>query len=195
MPKEGDRVQDQRFGVPVDYDYSPKRTDDEIRRLADVQRQEIAKAQEQTREFVKPMEAMVGKPAPPLPHKGWVGGNRPDTRGKPYLVHFWMAGCAPCKGDMPLLKGAAENGRMVIGMHPAGTPTEEIEKLIREQKLSYPTFVGEDKADGSKNAKIGGYPAIMFPYAVLVDAQGRVAAHGSLFDLADKLGDVFGSAP
>src|SRR5262249_46052434 len=45
LPKEGDRVQDQRFAAPVDYNYSARRTDEEIRKLADAEYQERLKGQ------------------------------------------------------------------------------------------------------------------------------------------------------
>ena len=61
-------------------------------------------------------------------------------------------------------------------MHPAGTPADEVAKVIKDQELGYPTFLAADDAAG----KVGGYPANMFPYCVLVDRNGRVAGHGSL---------------
>ena len=67
----------------------------------------------------------------------------------------------------------------VIGMHPAGTSAEEVGKVISDQELGYPTFLASAKLrDGDR--KIGGYPAGMFPYCILVDGEGRVAGHGSL---------------
>src|SRR5207253_328631 len=37
LPREGERVQDQRFAVPVDTKYRAGRSDDEIRALADAE--------------------------------------------------------------------------------------------------------------------------------------------------------------
>jgi RNA polymerase sigma factor (sigma-70 family) len=187
LPKEGDRVQDQRFAAPIWYEYSAERTDEEIRKLADAEYRKQLQGQEEFKRVVKPFDALVGKPAPALPAEGWVGGSRPDVTGKPYLIHFWATSCGPCKGDMPRLKTLAEDGLIVVGMHPAGTPAADVEKVIREQKLGYPTFLATDKDADPKRPTIGGYPAGVFPYYVLVDARGRVAAHGFLSDLLEAI--------
>jgi hypothetical protein len=89
---------------------------------------------------------------------------------------------------MPRLKTLAEQGAAVVGVHPAGTPAEDVEQVIRDQKLGYPTFLAAGKDADAKNPKIGGYPAGVFPYYVLVDARGRVAGHGFLSELLDEFG-------
>jgi RNA polymerase sigma factor (sigma-70 family) len=183
LPKEGDRVQDQRFAAPVDYAYSAQRTDEEIRKRAEALHQEQLKGQEEFKRIVQPIEAMVGKPAPPLPAEGWLGGKKPDVAGKPYLIHFWATWCGPCKSDLPRLKALAEKGYIVIGMHPAGTPAAQVEQVIRDRQLGYPTFLAAGQGGDGKVPLIGGYPAGVFPYCVLVDAQGRVVRHGLLWDI------------
>jgi thiol-disulfide isomerase/thioredoxin len=175
LPKEGDRVQDQRFATPVDYKYGDRRTDDAIRAKADEQYRKQLQSQEEIVRALKPIAAMVGKPAPELPAGGWVGGRRPDLAGKPYLVHFWATTCGPCKGDNPRLKKLSEQGLTVVGLHPPGVPADELERVIRDQSMPYPTLVGDGKD--------GGYPFAVFPYCVLVDARGRVATHGFLSEL------------
>lgn len=71
-------------------------------------------------------------------------------------------------------------------MHPAGTPAEDVEKVIRDQKLGYATLLAAGK-EGAKDATIGGYPGGVFPYCVLVDAKGRIAGHGPLSDLFEAV--------
>ena len=44
------------------------------------------------------------------------------------------------------------------------------------------------KAAGGGPTEIGGYRAGAFPYYVLVDAGGKVAGHGHLTDLLEKVG-------
>src|SRR5881396_3806841 len=142
--------------------------------MADAQYQERLKGQEHLKRLLQPVEAMVGKRAPALPVTGWVGGRRPDPAGKPYLVHFWATWCGPCKNDLPRLKALAGRGAIIVGMHPSGTPAEEVEKVIRNRQLGYPTFLTVGKEGDASNPKIGGYPAGVFPYCILVDAKGQV---------------------
>jgi thiol-disulfide isomerase/thioredoxin len=111
-----------------------------------------------------------------LPEDGWIGGERPDVQGRPYLLHFWATWCGPCKNDLPILKGWADDGALVIGMHPAGTPADEVAKAVEESELDYPTFL----ETGQDSKTIAGYLKVGFPYCVLIDAQGNVAAHGFL---------------
>jgi RNA polymerase sigma factor (sigma-70 family) len=189
LPKEGDRVQDQRFGFPVNLDHRAERTDAEFRAMAAEKQEELQKAQEKTKELLQPLEDMVGKPAPPLPEEGWVGGRRPDVRGRAYLVHFWATGCGPCKMDMYNLKTLAGRGVIIVGMHPPGTAAEEVEKRVREQELGYPTFLEKEKKGDEQTPRIAGYPVVMFPYNAVVDEKGRIAGHGPLFELFTRFSD------
>jgi RNA polymerase sigma factor (sigma-70 family) len=195
LPRAGERVQDQRFVAPLDYDYSPARTDEQIRRQAEARYKEILKGLEEFKKVVQPIEAMVGQPAPPLPAEGWVNGKRPDVKGKPYLVHFWATLCGPCKYDLPRLQALADKGVVTVGMHPAGTPAHEVEKLIRDQKLGYPTLLAADTKAKPKKPMVGGYPVGVYPYCVLVDAKGQVAGHGFLSEVMEKFGEKALTAP
>jgi len=186
LPKEGEHVQDQRFMVPVDYDYRANLADDEIRKRAEAEYSKRLEGQEIVKRLTQPVAAMVGKPAPALPATGWIGGQPPDLTGKPYLLHFWATWCGPCKNDLPRLKALAEKGVIILGMHPSGTPPEEVEKTVLAQQLGHPTFLATGKDSDASNARIGGYPAGVFPYYIQVDARGRVAGHGSLSEILGR---------
>ena len=130
---------------------------------------------------------MVGQRAPALPAAGWVGGTRPDRAGKPYLIHFWATWCGPCKGDLPQLKRLAKAGATIVGIHPPGTPADEVATFIDGQKLGYPTLLEAGEKYDPKAPKIGGYPTGVFPHCVVVDGRGRVAAHGMLSEVVPIL--------
>ncbi|WP_164103401.1 TlpA family protein disulfide reductase [Candidatus Laterigemmans baculatus] len=70
----------------------------------------------------------------------------------------------------------------IVGVHPDGTSPEEVEQVLGEAKLGYPTVVTPLNAAKSKEAAIVGYPRNVVPYYVLVDADGQVTAHGFLSD-------------
>lgn len=178
LPKDGEKVQDQRFGTLLSYNYQRERTQGQLLEMVDRARQRDAANAELIKRALAPITELVGKSAPELPADGWIG-TPPKLAGQPYLIHFWATWCGPCKNDLPLLKNLAAEGLPIIGMHPAGTPPEEIRTVIEDRKLGYPTYVASATAD-SDDRKIGGYPVIMFPYCVLVDREGQVAGHGSL---------------
>lgn len=187
MPKEGDTLQDQRFGTALNLKFRADQSDDELRKLAEAQKKKELEGLEEFHKIVRPLDDLLGKEAPVLAAEGWLGGKRPELEGKPYLVHFWATWCGPCKGDMPTLTRLAENGLTIVGVHPSGTSAGEIEKLIDDRKLPYPTLLAPDGAKDPNGPKLAGYPAGVFPYCILVDAKGRVSAHGLLSSLEAKL--------
>ncbi len=180
-PREGEQVQDQRFQAIVDYKFSKDREESEIMKLVDETFQRQMKNQLVVDQAKKPYESMIGTSAPELPEQTWVGGQRPELDGKPYLIHFWATWCGPCKNDLPLLKRFSDAGGIVIGMHPDGTPVDEVSAAIKSAELSYPTYVSPEQSSSDKPT-IAGYPAMMYPYCLLVDSKGIVVAHGSLRD-------------
>ena len=186
LPNDGDEVQDQRFSLPVNYAYRQDRTDDEIATLVHTAIFEQAKSAMSWAKRRSPLNTMVGKSAIELPKKGWIGQQsdlqRPELKGKPYLLHFWATWCGPCKNDIPWLNQIAKNN-IVIGVHPSGTPEDEIRKSIADEKMTYQTIISETN---SRNPL--GYPVSMYPYCIKVDEKGNVVKHG-------MLRDVLGAAP
>ncbi len=176
LPKEGENIQDKRFAAVVDYEYRRDRTTAEIEALVSEQLFRFAKSQIRIDDLHGPLNRLLSKPAFDLPDDGWLG-ERPDLKGKPYMLHFWATWCGPCKNDVPILNAIAENS-IVIGVHPSGTPDDEIRKSMADAKMTYPTIV----AGGDKNSPLG-YPTQMFPYCVQVDAHGKIAKHGFLHDV------------
>jgi thiol-disulfide isomerase/thioredoxin len=122
----------------------------------------------------EPIQKMIGRPAIKLPATGWVG-KRPHLEGRPHLIHFWATWRGPCRRDFQHLRALAES-HQIVGIHPAGTPAEDIERVIAEERLCYPTLVAEE----DERETLAGYPVKVFPYCILVDRHGRVADHGPL---------------
>ena len=176
LPRKGEKVQDQRYGVPVEYEYDDDRPDDEIQNLVNAKLFEYARSAMLIGERTAPIAKMVGKPAPALAAKEWIG-EPPDVKGKRYLLHCWAAWCGPCKNDVPLLNSLAKS-RIVVGIHPSGTDMNQIRKAATQTKMAYPTAVAPP---GSKD--IFGYPVAVFPYCIEVDEHGNVAKHGSLHEV------------
>ena len=176
LPKEGGRVQDQRFEATVEYEYREDRPEAEIQELVNAKLLERAETEQWFAKLTAPIEEMVGKAAPKLPEDGWVG-ERPDLAGKSYLLHFWAVWCGPCKNDVPLLNRIAK-GRPVVGVHPSGSSVDEVRKTVEAEPMKYPTVVAQEGSDG-----ILGYPVKMFPYCIEVDEKGKVVKHGSLRDV------------
>ena len=191
QPNEGETVHDQRFEVPVSYKYKEARTEEELLSIVLLAKQE--KQQEDKRiieerkriieERKKPYQELVGKTAPALSDKIWIG-DAPDLTGKPYLIHFWDRWRRPCKYDYPLLKQMAKNGATIIGWHPSGAfaDASQVKNAMDEAGLNYPTLLDSSITKSDDGLPVVGYPANMFPYCVLVDANGKVAAHGSLHE-------------
>ena len=173
LPKTGDDIQDQRYGVAVNYKLDSDRTEDDIQNLVNEQLLNLARSAIQIENIQSPFTKMIGKPAPRLSGEGWIG-ERPELTGKRYLIHFWAAWCGPCKNDVPLLNSVAKD-RVVIGVHPGDTAIAQVSQSVKDSKMAYPTIVAPR---GSQDMM--GYPAKMFPYCVEVDEQGNVAKHGFL---------------
>lgn len=184
-PQTGDFVQDQRVAdAVIEYDWRDDISQAEIDHLVQQKQLELEKSQELIDKLKVPMQKLVGQAAPPLTDGKWLG-EQPQLSGKPTLVHFWAAWCGPCKNDYAVLNQIAKKGQ-VIGIHPPGTPEDDIAAAIQDGAHIYPTFA----AAKSDEDLVGGYPVKMYPYCVVLDAEGRVAAHGSLHDVASKFHEL-----
>ena len=178
-PREGEMIQDQRFGVVINYSYKPGRRQSELWELVDAERRKPDVNAARLEKMMAPIEALVGKPAPALPADGWLGGPRPQLADRPYLVHFWAAWSGPSREELLTLRELAAQGLKIVGLHPAGKSAEEAGKLIEDLQLGYPTYIPSATSEAD-DRKIAGYTVPVVPYCILIDRAGRVVDHGPL---------------
>lgn len=97
-------------------------------------------------------------------------------RGKLLLVNFWATWCAPCRKEMPMLDRMRQKslgrGIEVIGI--ALDNKAEVQAFVRQNKIHYPIWLGDDKAMDLMPQM--GNAAIALPFTVLLDRQGRQLA-------------------
>lgn len=135
------------------------------------------------------MEAVVGKPPPPFPQEAaWLNG-KPVTwaelKGKVVVVDFWATWCGPCHNDFPRLAELQKEearGFVLLGVHTAGTPADEVTALMKKFGMTHPVCI-DVKGDGPNEGWgviFGGFAVDGIPHAFVVDADGNIAAHGTL---------------
>jgi RNA polymerase sigma factor (sigma-70 family) len=175
--KEGAQVFDKTTDPPLSYKHKKDRTAAEWEAL----RAEARKAQAEERQMKAQRDALIGKPALALPKEGWLNSRAlswQDLRGKPIVLLFWSEWCGPCHAFVPMLR--KEGVIRIIGVHTPGSQRADIEKALKEAKADAPVCIdpvipGGPRSWGSmhKGYRLGGLPS-----AVLVDADGKIAALG-----------------
>ena len=196
-PKQDEEVADYRFQTILNYKFSQDRTNEEIMKMVEVAFAKKMKDPQYTEWPKKALNDLLNKPAPILPTKDWVGGERPIVDGEPYLLHFWATWYGPCKNDFPILKQLTEAGATVVGAVPFGTSPDEVSEAMKVANLPYPTYILPNEGSGIRHLdghpSIVNYPSGLFPYCVLVDGKGNVVAHGELAENGYAILEKFSS--
>lgn len=99
-----------------------------------------------------------------------------DLRGKPVLLNFWYAGCAPCRAEAPLLNELYETYGQQVAFYGANVRDEKgtAEAFEKNFGVHYPSF---RDLNGKVLLALSKYvPAQAVPTTIVLDTQGRVAA-------------------
>lgn len=102
--------------------------------------------------------------------------NVADHRGKPLLLNFWYAGCAPCRAEAPDLNDLHASFGQKVVFYGANVRDEKgtAEAFEKNFKVPYPSF---RDLNGKVLLALSKYvPAQAVPTTIILDAQGRVAA-------------------
>ena len=186
--KEGVKVNDDRFGGFVVYEYKKDRTEEEWEEI----RQKAQKRTEDDNAEKRAIDERIGQVAPEFPKEcKWIN-TEPLTmeilRGKAIILQFWGIWCGPCHNYMGMLSAKPESEDIVIiGIH---TPEDDLEKIQAD--------LDKYKADGPVCVDVGqGWGRIMdwyrtkrWPYWIAIGPDGKVVGHSNhpseIFQLARK---------
>ncbi|WP_144791210.1 TlpA family protein disulfide reductase [Kocuria palustris] len=99
-----------------------------------------------------------------------------QLRGKPALLNFWYAGCAPCRKEAPDLVELAHDFEDRVAFYGVNVRDEQptAEAFERTFEIPYPSF--EDRDGGVLLDLSEHVPPQAVPTTLVLDAQGRVAA-------------------
>ena len=200
--QEGVDVADQRMTPTLHYKYKSNMTKEDMEAA-------LAARQKQIEEWAareKDYKRSIGQKATEFKKASVWFNHSPinfekDLKGKIVLLDFWDVNCGPCYNDLALLSDLKlednKSGVQLIGVHCSMKSKEEIQKVLDAQKIKYPVCTDfyapwEKMALRGYLAKSYGVP--FMPFAVVIDADGKVAEAGPLrevlpkaFELARKL--------
>jgi thiol-disulfide isomerase/thioredoxin len=95
-------------------------------------------------------------------------------KGQPLIINFWATWCGPCREEIPLLntlrKERAADKLEVIGI--AIDERQAVLEYAKEIGIDYPILMGEQ--EGYEAAEHFGVGALVLPFSVFADSQGRI---------------------
>jgi thiol-disulfide isomerase/thioredoxin len=132
-------------------------------------------------------QATIGQPAPKVTFDYLADehqGSLADFAGKPMVINFWGATCAPCVREMPLLETVHQQlgDRIAIVGMDVSDSVESGRKMVERTGVTYPS--GRDPRAQAFSA----FGGTVQPFTVFIRADGTVAyTHSGAFDDAAQL--------
>ncbi len=139
------------------------------------------------------LEALIGRPAPAFPARAtWLGG-RPlswtELRGRVVILGFWAEWSDDCREDLARLarlhQDRAGSGLTIVGVHPPGSDPAAVRKTADALHLEFPSCI-DAEGTNAWGELFGRFAVRDVPYALAVDAEGKVIAGGGLEDVLAK---------
>jgi len=176
---------DWRYDPPIRYTYRADQTEQERQALCDKLHAAGEKGRQLLADVRKRIDQRVGQPLPPLPRDRWL--NSPalaegDLRGQAILIAFWDIGCAPCHQTLDLIQTIHANaklrGQVFIALHRATQDHAAVEKKLAQHGWTMPVLIDGDGGDADHTSLFEWLNVQAMPWIVLIDREGKVAAHG-----------------
>lgn len=122
---------------------------------------------------VRPVKADVGYSAPDFELENLAGEavKLSDYRGQVVVLNFWATWCAPCRIELPVLKGLSKkygDDSLVVLAIDQGEPREEVAAFAQKNEFSFTVLLDTDLSLGKA------YKAHTIPTTYVVDADGVI---------------------
>jgi cytochrome c biogenesis protein CcmG/thiol:disulfide interchange protein DsbE len=119
----------------------------------------------------------IGQPAPAFTLSDLTGQmtNFSATQGRPILLNFWAAWCAPCREEMPLLQQAYDThqraGLTVLAISQDAADRADAARAYWTQAgWTFPSLLDPEGAVARQ------YQVLLLPSTVFINAEGIVTA-------------------